>query len=151
MTPTMATVLQVLVVALTIGPGYFSIWRYGNGNALIYSVFLVAPPLLSWLVWASRGREAPLPTLLVIGTCTGFVSAAVWRLRMDRDTKEYRYQVLALAVMAPATLVIVGLAVAYSPTIVVAVALLGAFVAFSLASLSWRLFRERLQQQGWEW
>ena len=81
MTPTIAVVLLVLVAAVAFGLVALGIHRFGIDAPLVYVVWLVAPPIQFWLMWAALGRQAPLRTMLLIGVCAGLIAAAGWRLR----------------------------------------------------------------------
>ena len=81
MTTAIAVVLLVLVAGMAFGLVALGINRFSIDAPLVYIVWLVAPPILCWLMWAALGRQAPLRTMLLIGLCTGLIAAGGWRLR----------------------------------------------------------------------
>ncbi len=172
MSQAMATVLLGLTVAVALGLAFFSIRRFGTDNVVIYATLLALPPVAFWLVWVARGRGASLRTMLLVGACTGLIAAAVWRLRRwdgnggasgrhvvpdgghsaeGPRVKHFRYQVLAMTVVAPASAVIGGLAGGLATTAIIVLALVGGVGACLLSSLAWWLLRDRWRAQGWEW
>lgn len=154
LTQAMATALLALTVAVALDLIFFSIERLGTDNVIIYATFLALPPVACWLVWAARGRGAPLQLMLLVGICVGFISMGVWRLRRwDKgpQVKHYRYQVPAITVVAPASAVVGGLAIGLSSTVIVVLALAGAVGAYLLSLFAWRWFQDRWRAQGWKW